>query len=65
MKDFFSKLAGSEQGSLTETELDMVAGGKSNDGIIMTVGSVITLGTSCAIISAVIIRNTKNKKPCD
>jgi len=53
MKDFFSKLAESKEGQLTDAELDIVAGGKSDQGIMAIVASVFTLGIGCALGSIV------------
>lgn len=51
VKDFFSKLAEQAQGGLAETELDMVAGGKSDNGVAGIIVSICTLGTACAAVS--------------
>lgn len=51
VKDFFSKLAEQAQGGLSETELDMVAGGKSDNGVAGIIVSICTLGTACAAVS--------------
>lgn len=47
MRDFFKKHAEQDNGLLSDAELDMVAGGKSFNGIGNTIGSVITLGITC------------------
>lgn len=52
MKDFFEKLAEKKEGELSDTELDMVAGGKSDNGIANIVTSVFTLGIGCVALSA-------------
>jgi predicted ribosomally synthesized peptide with nif11-like leader len=52
MQDFFKKLAESNEGELSDAELDMVAGGKSRGGIFNIIGSAATLGLGCAIGSA-------------
>lgn len=48
MRVFFQELAEQDKGPLSDAELDMVAGGKSFNGIGNTIGSVITLGITCA-----------------
>ena len=45
---FFQELAESQQGVLSEAELDMVAGGKSRDGVFLVVISVVSLGLYCS-----------------
>jgi len=52
MKDFFKDLAEKEKGELTDTELDMVAGGKSLSGIFHVFTSVASAGVSCVANSA-------------
>lgn len=52
MQEFFKGLAESKEGELSDTELDQVAGGKSDEGIGAVVTSVITLGVFCGIGSA-------------
>ena len=49
MQAFFKNME-SKTGELTDTELDMVAGGKSGDSIL---SSVLSFGVSCAIASAI------------
>lgn len=51
MKEFFKALAEKSKDELSELELDMVAGGKSVGGIFTVIGSVATLGASCAGIA--------------
>jgi predicted ribosomally synthesized peptide with nif11-like leader len=51
LKEFFAELAESKDRVLSEVELDQVAGGKSVDGILTIVGSVIGLGYACALAS--------------
>ena len=51
MKEFFKELAEKSKDELSEVELDMVAGGKSVGGIFTVIGSVVTLGGSCAGIA--------------
>lgn len=48
VQDFFSKLSESEKGELSESELDMVAGGKSAMGFVNITFSVASLGVACA-----------------
>ncbi|MDD3169012.1 MAG: Nif11 family protein [Eubacteriales bacterium] len=47
MRVYFQELAEQDKGLLSDAELDMVAGGKSFNGIGNTIGSVITLGITC------------------
>ena len=42
-----------KNGELSDTELDLVAGGKSTEGIINIVNTVVNLGIGCAIMSAI------------
>jgi predicted ribosomally synthesized peptide with nif11-like leader len=51
MKAFFTELSGKDKGELSDTELDMVAGGKSVEGIVHIASSVITVGIGCGFIS--------------
>ena len=51
MQAFFKELAEKGKGQLSEAELDMVAGGKSIGGIFTIIGSVVTIGASCAGIA--------------
>ena len=52
IKAFFQNMLEKQSGSLSDAELDMVAGGKSVQGTILVILSVATLGISCAITSA-------------
>jgi predicted ribosomally synthesized peptide with nif11-like leader len=52
MKDFFKSLAEKGEGELSDTELDMVAGGKSLSGIFHVFTSVASAGASCIANSA-------------
>jgi predicted ribosomally synthesized peptide with nif11-like leader len=52
MKTFFKALAEKGEGELSDTELDMVAGGKSLSGIFHVFTSVASGGISCAVNSA-------------
>lgn len=52
MQEFFKELEKNQKGELSDLELDMVAGGKSERGSWHIVESVLTLGISCAIGSA-------------
>ena len=54
LKAFFCELAESNQGGLSDAELDMVAGGKSDDGTKMVLGSAATFGMSCALVSLIL-----------
>lgn len=53
MKEFFKEMEASNQGALSDAELDMVAGGKSSEGMDHIFLSIVTLGTLCAAASAV------------
>lgn len=48
---FFKNMAENQNGPLSDTELDMVAGGKSGGGISNIVSSVTSLGLMCAVSS--------------
>lgn len=48
MRAFFKELVETDKGQLSDFELDMVAGGKSENGRGNVIGSVVTLGISCA-----------------
>lgn len=50
MQDFFKKLAEKKEGQLSDSELDMVAGGKA--GVMPVVSSTISMGVTCATGSA-------------
>ena len=50
--EFFAHLSEQASGELSEMELDMVAGGKSNSGVFNVKLSVYSLGLYCAIESA-------------
>ena len=52
MKAFFKELVEKEKGELSDSELDMVAGGKSLSGIFHVFTSVASAGVSCAVNSA-------------
>jgi predicted ribosomally synthesized peptide with nif11-like leader len=52
MKAFFKQLSEKGEGELSDTELDMVAGGKSLSGIFHVFTSVASAGVSCAVNSA-------------
>jgi hypothetical protein len=52
MQDFFKKLTEKKEGELSESELDMVAGGKGLTSILNIAASAGTLGLACAIGSA-------------
>lgn len=52
MKAFFKELVEKEKGELSDSELDMVAGGKSLSGIFHVFTSVASVGVSCAVNSA-------------
>lgn len=51
MQEFFQSFAAKKEGELSDLELDMVAGGKSTEGIMYVVGSVLSLGMTCAAVS--------------
>lgn len=53
MKAFFEGMVTKEQGELSDTELDQVAGGKSTQGTMSIYLSVISVGTVCALGSAI------------
>jgi hypothetical protein len=59
MQTFFKGLAENDKKDLSDAELDMVAGGKSQGWYF---ASIATLGLSCAIAS--IVGSTKNVS-CD
>ena len=44
MQEFFKKLAEKKEGELSESELDMVAGGKDGDDVA---NSVLSIGIGC------------------
>lgn len=50
MNAFFAK-QDSKEGSLSDAELDMVAGGKSEQGQGMVWNSIMTFGGGCALVS--------------
>ena len=53
MRDFFEGKSGELNGQLSDAELDMVAGGKTTQGLICgIITSGVTLGIGCALISA-------------
>ena len=51
MQEFFKQLEKKEEGELSDLELDMVAGGKSNSGTAAVWMSVLTVGIGCAMLS--------------
>jgi predicted ribosomally synthesized peptide with nif11-like leader len=52
MKEYFKDLSEKQSGELTETELDMVAGGKfTGRGIGGIIGSVVGLVIGCVLMS--------------
>lgn len=53
MQAFFEGVVTQAQGELSDTELDQVAGGKSTQGTMSIYLSVISLGTVCALGSAI------------
>ena len=54
MQAFFQGMAAQAEGELSDAELDQVAGGKSGGGIVHVIGSVLSVGIGCAIMSAVV-----------
>ena len=60
MQDFFKGLAESKEGELSDAELDLVAGGKTQGEIIV---STLSLGIGCAVAS--IIASTQNTSCSD
>lgn len=50
MKAFFTNLAEKDKGQLSDSELDMVAGGKA--GVMPVTSSVMSMGVTCATGSA-------------
>ena len=50
MKEFFDQQRKETQGQLSDAELDLVAGGKKGDGMILA--SVLSAGLACAVVSA-------------
>jgi hypothetical protein len=53
MREFFKEKTESNQGVLSDAELDMVAGGKSGEAVDHIFLSIVTLGTLCAAGSIV------------
>jgi predicted ribosomally synthesized peptide with nif11-like leader len=53
MSQFFAEKIQNGAGELSETELDMVAGGKSSTGFACVMMTILTVGTYCAMRSAV------------
>lgn len=51
MQGFFKEMAAPKVGELSDTELDMVAGGKSEQGRGNIATSVLSLGFGCALMS--------------
>lgn len=51
LQAFFKELLEKVEGELSDTELDMVAGGKSSDDFALAV-SIVTLGIGCGIALA-------------
>jgi predicted ribosomally synthesized peptide with nif11-like leader len=49
---FFKELSQKTEGELSDTELDMVAGGKSRSGKLATAISIVSAGVGCVILSA-------------
>ena len=52
IRAFFKSLVEKGEGKLSDEELDQVAGGKRTEGTIYIALSIVTLGTHCAIMSA-------------
>lgn len=53
MQEFFAGLAAKRDGELSNLELDMVAGGKSEGGTLNVLVSVFSFGIGCAITSII------------
>lgn len=53
MQKFFTDFTAKQEGELSDMELDMVAGGKSGNGTVRVIASVVSLGTICAFQSIV------------
>ena len=51
MQAFFQGMAAQAEGQLSDAELDQVAGGKSSNGALAIVESVISFGIACALNS--------------
>lgn len=51
MQEYFADFTAKQDGELSDLELDLVAGGKSTEGIINVIGSVFSLGILCAAAS--------------
>ena len=51
MQAFFQGMAAQAEGELFDAELDQVAGGKSSNGALAIVESVISFGIACALNS--------------
>lgn len=52
-KEYFETLENQSKSELTDVELDMVAGGKSDGGKINVVSSVFSVGIYCALTSGI------------
>ncbi len=52
VREYFKTLSETEEGALSDAELDSVAGGKSIAGTVNIVVSVLTAGLTCGILSA-------------
>ena len=63
MRIFFEGMATQAGGELSDAELDQVAGGKSVNGSLKVVLSVVSVGVLCAVIS--IVEGTKGPEHCD
>jgi predicted ribosomally synthesized peptide with nif11-like leader len=51
-QEYFKLLSEQKEGELSDVELDAVAGGKSSDGVLTIIASVVTVGVACAALSA-------------
>lgn len=60
VKGYSEKLAGQKEGSLSDAELDMVAGGKSISGIGRVMMSVCTVGMGCGASSVLLDQQGKD-----
>ena len=65
LMEFIDRLPAKEKDTeLTEAELDLVAGGKSANGVMNIIGNVLTLGVPYIIRSIIDIEN-RNPDKCD
>lgn len=61
MQEFFQSLKAQKEGELSDLELDMVAGGKSDQGWVNVIMTVLTLGMACGAASLVGLTGMDNR----